>query len=369
MNRKQAPVRLFLIPFAFIYHLITSVRNRLFDWKLLPSERYPVPVICIGNLSAGGAGKTPLTEYLIRLLKPSCRVATLSRGYRRQTGGFVLVTTNSTVAEAGDEPCQIKCKFPDITVAVDANRRRAMRRLLALPPEERPHVVLLDDAMQHRYVSPSLTILLTAYDHLYYDDRLLPAGNLRESARAAARADIVVVTKCREDVQPATLQAIAKTMSLKANQRLYFSAIAYHRVEPLFPSAAAGRTACSLAEISRGEEILLIAGIAHPQPLIERMKSHTGQIRICTFADHHSFTPSDMRQMDRLFRRMASPTRKIICTEKDAMRLKTAAGLPAEWKPFLYYLPVSVAFLPAGGGAAAFDAEIVQHVTSIMNLQ
>jgi tetraacyldisaccharide 4'-kinase len=360
------PVRLFLTPFAFIYHLITSVRNRLFDWKLLPSERYPVPVICVGNLSVGGAGKTPLTEYLIRLLQQPYRVATLSRGYKRTTKGFVLAKANCTAEETGDEPCQIKHKFPDITVAVDANRRRGMQRLLALPLEGRPHVVLLDDAMQHRYVSPSLTIMLTAYDHLYYDDRLLPAGNLRESAQAVDRADIVVVTKCRADVQPAALQAIEKKMSLKANQRLYFSTIAYHQAEPLFPS---GRlSTCSLSEISSGEEILLIAGIAHPQPLVDRMKSYTGNIRICTFPDHHSFSAPDIRQMDRLFRKMTSPTRKIICTEKDAMRLKTSAYLPDEWKPFLYYLPVSVAFLPGGGGDA-FDAEIVKHVTSIINLQ
>lgn len=365
MNRKNAFVRLLLTPFAFIYRLITGVRNMLFEWKVLPSERFPVPVICVGNISVGGTGKTPFTEYLIHLLEKQYRVATLSRGYKRKTKGFVLAKTECTAQEVGDESCQIKHKFPGIIVAVDANRRRGIRRLLALPDGKRPHVILLDDAMQHRYVSPSLTIMLTEYDRLYYDDFMLPAGNLRESVHAAYRADIVVVTKCRKDIKPIQLRIIEKNMSLMANQRLYFSDIVYHKVKPLFPSKRLN--SCFLSEINKNEDVLLITGIANSQPLIDRMKSHFENIHICEFSDHHSFKQSDIQQIDNRFEKMTSPTRKIICTEKDAMRLKTLNNLPDTWKSHLYYLPISVEFLFGRGDN--FDARILKHVVSTINIQ
>ncbi|MDR0394601.1 MAG: tetraacyldisaccharide 4'-kinase [Tannerella sp.] len=365
MNRKSVSIRLLLAPFAFIYRLITDVRNMLFEWKLFPSERFPVPVICVGNISVGGTGKTPFTEYLILLLKRQYRVATLSRGYKRKTKGFVLANADCTAKEVGDESCQVKHKFPDITVAVDANRRRGIRRLLALPAEERPHVILLDDAMQHRYVSPSLIIMLTDYNHLYYKDFILPAGNLRESPRAVYRADIIVVTKCGKDIKPTDLHIIEKKMSLTANQHLYFSDIAYHKAEPLFPSTQSH--SYSLSEIDKDEDILLVTGIANPAPLIDRMKSHFENMHICGFSDHHSFKQSDIRQIDSLFKKMTSSTRKIMCTEKDAVRLKSLAYLPDEWKPCLYYIPISVEFLFGRGNS--FDARILKHIISTTNIQ
>jgi tetraacyldisaccharide 4'-kinase len=362
MNRKHVSIRLILAaPIAFIYRLITEARNMLFEWKLLPSEKFPVPVICVGNITVGGTGKTPFTEYLIRLLtRQPYRVATLSRGYKRRTKGFVLANAACTAGEVGDESCQIKHKFPDITVAVDANRRRGIRRLLSLPAEKRPQVILLDDAMQHRYVSPSLTIMLTDYRRLYCNDRILPAGNLRESPRAAYRADIIVVTKCGKDLNPADLHIIEKKVSPTANQRLYFSDIAYHKAEPVFPSTQP--RSCSLSETDKSEDILLIAGIANPAPLIARMQSHFAHLHVCVFPDHHSFKPSDIRQMDLLFKRMTSSTRKIICTEKDAVRLRSLTHLPDEWKPCLYYIPISVEFLFGRGNG--FDAGILKHITT-----
>ncbi|MDR1380244.1 MAG: tetraacyldisaccharide 4'-kinase, partial [Tannerella sp.] len=210
MRKRNAYIRLLLMPFALVYRLVTDVRNVLFEWNILPSGSFPVPVICIGNIAAGGTGKTPFTEYLVRLLAKQYRVAVLSRGYRRETEGFVLAKETCTARDIGDEPCQIKRKFPDIVVAVDANRRRGIRRLLALPDGERPQIILLDDAMQHRYVQPSLTIMLTEYGNLYYDDILLPAGNLRESVHAVYRADIVVVTKCPENIKPIDLRLMEK---------------------------------------------------------------------------------------------------------------------------------------------------------------
>ncbi|MDR2679696.1 MAG: tetraacyldisaccharide 4'-kinase [Tannerella sp.] len=364
MGRKNAYIRLLLMPFAIIYRMVTDVRNMLFDLNILPSEKFPVPVICVGNISAGGTGKTPFTEYLICLLKDQYRVATLSRGYKRRTKGLVIADENCTADNVGDELCQIKRKFPDIIVAADANRCRAIRRLLALPEGKRPDVILLDDAMQHRYVRASLTIMLTDYNALYYDDDLLPAGNLRESVYAVSRADIVVVTKCREDIKPIELRLMEKNMSLMANQRLYFSGISYHKIEPLFPSK--NMKACSLPEINRNESILLITGVASPQPLIEVMKSCCDDVHVCSFPDHHAFDRLDIQRIDDEFRKITSPSCKIICTEKDAMRLKPLGFLPGKWKSCLYYLPISVTFLP--GRRDDFDAIILKHIISTISI-
>ena len=179
-TNKQYPVAW---PLALCYGLGVRLRNLCFGLGILPSETYPIAVISVGNLSAGGAGKTPLVEYLVRLLSPRYRVAVLSRGYRRKTKGYVLASASSTAREIGDEPSQIKRKYPSITVAVDGHRRRGMRRLLALPEAERPQVVVLDDAFQHRYVRPSLSILVTDSHRLFTRDRLLPVGTLREPLR------------------------------------------------------------------------------------------------------------------------------------------------------------------------------------------
>ncbi|MDR2776002.1 MAG: tetraacyldisaccharide 4'-kinase [Tannerella sp.] len=365
MRRRTAFIRLLLMPFALIYRLATDIRNMLFDMNILPSESFPVPVICIGNISAGGTGKTPFTEYLIRLLGKQYRVAVLSRGYKRETKGFVLAKENSTAKDIGDESRQIKHKFPDITVAADTNRRRGIRCLLALPANERPNVILLDDAMQHRFVLPSLTIMLTDYNSLYYNDYPLPAGYLRESVRAVYRADIVVVTKCRKDIKPIELRLIEKNMSLMANQHLYFSGITYHEIEPLFPSK--NLKSSFLSEINKNENILLITAIANPQPLIDLLKTHFNNIYSCEFPDHHSFNQSDIQYMNDKFRAMTPASRRIICTEKDAARLKSIDFLPVEWESCLYYLPISVTFMFEHEDN--FDTKILKHVISTINMQ
>lgn len=356
-------MRCLLWPLALIYSLAIWLRNQMFEWKILPSEKFPIPVICIGNISVGGTGKTPFTEYLITLLKEQYRVATLSRGYKRKTKGFILANNHSTADEIGDEACQIKQKFPDIMVAVDANRRRGINRLLALPEYERPNVILLDDAMQHRYVVPSLTIMLTEYRNMYYEDYILPVGNLRESVRGAYRADIIVVTKCSDVIKPIDLRIIEKHMSLMASQHLYFSDIKYHRIEAVFPLQA--QYPCSLAELNATENILLIVGIANPQPLVEKIKLYSGNVHTCIFSDHHDFDQSDIKRITVEFQKMSSP-RRIICTEKDAMRLRTLDFLPEEWKASLYYLPISVEFL--FDRAESFDSRILKHVISTINI-
>lgn len=211
-----------LTPFSFLYGIGVRFRNQLFDWKILRTERYDLPIICVGNLTVGGTGKTPHTEYIIRLIKDRYRVAVLSRGYKRKTSGFLLADQRSTSKDIGDEPYQMKRKFPDILVAVDADRRRGIRNLLALPENKRPEVIVLDDAFQHRYVAPTLNILLTDCHRLYTQDKLLPAGRLREPVDGARRADVIIVTKCESYIQPIDFRIIEEDIHLSAYQELYF---------------------------------------------------------------------------------------------------------------------------------------------------
>jgi tetraacyldisaccharide 4''-kinase len=363
MNRKNSNIRFLLLPVALLYSLVVWLRNLLFDWKILPSKKFPVPVICIGNISVGGTGKTPFTEYLIMLLKKQYRVAMLSRGYKRKTKGFILANENCTADEIGDEACQIKQKFPDIIVAVDANRCRGIKRLLALPANKKPNVILLDDAMQHRYVTPSLTIMLTDYNNMFYEDYFLPVGDLREPAGSVSRADLIVVTKCKGVIKPIDLRIIEKNMTLMASQSLYFSEVKYHQMKALFPLKALNP--CVLDEHVGDENILLIAGIANPQYLIDKLGHYFKNIQKFIFPDHHDFTQQDIEKIDSKFRTTPSP-RRIICTEKDAMRLKNLDFLPKEWASNLYYLPISVGFLFERG--ESFDSKILKHVISTINI-
>ena len=364
MNRKNPFLRFLLSPVALIFNMVTWIRNQLFDWKLLPSKQFPIPVICIGNIAVGGTGKTPFTEYLISILKDHYRVAALSRGYKRETKGFRLVSTNSTAIEVGDEACQVKRKFPDIIVAVDEKRSRGINNLLALPEEKRPSVVLLDDAMQHRYVRPSLSIMLTDYQNMYYEDFLLPVGSLRESIKSAYRADIIVVTKCEDVIKPINLRIIEKNMMLLASQHLYFSKIEYYPLKPFSPSLALHP--CLLEELTDEDEILLIAGVAKPQLFFDKLSSCNPHIYACIFPDHHLFTLSDIQKIDLEFQKMTSPNKRIITTEKDAIRLKTVEFLPEKWKPYLYYVPIHVEFLFEKG--EEFDLRIQKHVISTINI-
>lgn len=344
-----------LSPLSFLYGIGVSLRNQLFNWGVLSAERFPVPVICIGNLAVGGTGKTPHTEYMIRLLKDEFRVAVLSRGYKRKSSGFVLSTLQSTSLEIGDEPYQIKQKFPDILVAVDANRCRGIRYLLDLPKGQEPEVILLDDALQHRYVTPSLSIVLTDYHQLFYYDKLMPVGLLREPASGIRRADMVIVTKCDEDLKPIEYRIIEESMTLLAHQRLYFTHIAYSELQPLFPDTAIPVKRC---DIRKENEILLISGIASPVHFINEMSKYSDYVKVMTYPDHHAFSKSDFKRMQEVFEKMASPGKLIIVTEKDAARMQTDPHLPEEWKRLLYFLPIEIEFCLDRN----FGEEIKKHI-------
>ena len=356
-TENNIKIHTLLSPLSFLYGLGVRFRNQLFDWKCLKSESYPIPVICIGNLAVGGTGKTPHTEYIIRLLKDTYRIAVLSRGYKRKTTGFILANEQSTSLEIGDEPYQMKHKFPDILIAVDADRREGIGKLLALPTELQPEVILLDDAFQHRYVTPSFSIVLTDYHRLFYNDKLLPAGRLREPICGIRRADMVIVTKCEEDMKPIEYRIIEENMKLLAHQSIHFTHIAYADIRPVFTTHA---KTLSRYEIRKEDELLVLSGIASPDGFIKEARKLSDKVTPLIFPDHHAFEKSDIRHIKNVFDKMSSTGRYILVTEKDAARLIDNPYIPEEWKTCMYYLPITIEFCLD----KKFDDEIKKHITT-----
>ncbi len=231
-------LKIILIPLSWIYATVIAIRNLLFEWNILKSEEYDIPVVCVGNISAGGSGKTPHTEMLVRLLSPYYNIAVLSRGYNRKTSGYYEVKVDSMVKTVGDEPKQIKLKYPNVVVVVCENRRKGIRTLR----KNHPHInlIILDDGFQHRYVECWLNIVLTDHSHPYYEDRLLPWGRLREPVRAVSRAHVVVLTKAADTIKPIDLRLISKSLDMSPYQSLFFTRMAqstlchcFHRRVPI----------------------------------------------------------------------------------------------------------------------------------------
>ena len=317
-------LRLLLFPFAILYGLITSIRNFLFDKGFLKSTSFPIPVIAVGNLSVGGTGKTPQIEYLIRLLTENYQVATLSRGYKRKSEGFVLADETSNAEILGDEPFQYYQKFPNIQVAVDANRTNGIQQLLR--QQNPPEIVLLDDAFQHRKVKADLYVLLTAYNDLYADDFILPLGNLRESRSGANRAKIVIVTKCPESLSEVEKLEIEAKLNLNNDQKLFFTTIRY---DHLVYSKCKEIPVLGIHKRNK----LLLAGIAKPEPFFNFLKNDGD--KIMTFSDHHHFSESEIDEI-----KSKANQRLIVTTEKDYVRIKDNFS-PEQ----LYFLPIQTAFL------------------------
>lgn len=333
-----------LFPFAILYGFITGIRNFLFDKGILKSYSFDVPVIAVGNLSVGGTGKTPQIEYLIRLLSPNYKVATLSRGYKRQSKGFVLADSSSNAAILGDEPFQFFSKFKNIQVAVDANRKNGIEQLLSHTPK--PDIILLDDAFQHRKVQAGFYILLTSYDDLYSEDLMLPTGNLRESRNGAKRAHLIIVTKCPAGLSVEEQNKIRIKLKLNFNQELYFSCIEYD------DSVYSVNKTLKVSEIKNVDKLLL-AGIAKPEPFFAYLQGEINDKMV--YPDHHHFTDFDIKKIQN-----KAKNKIIITTEKDYVRLK--GTVPAEQ---LFYLPIKSQFI---ADAENFDKNILNYVgTSTRN--
>lgn len=318
-------VRKILFPLSIVYDGITSLRNVLFNKGILKSTQFDFPVIVVGNLSVGGSGKTPQIEYLIRLLKDNYRVAVLSRGYKRSSKGFLLANENTNVSEMGDEPFQYYSKFRNILVAVDEDRVHGIRQLRKL--DETPDIVLLDDAYQHRKVDSKFNILLTPYNDLYVDDFVLPTGNLRESKSGSKRAKIVVVTKCPDGLSDLEMVSIKEKLKLKETQKLFFSKVSYADV------IRKENETIPLNSL-KNYSILLITGIANPQPMIDFFKSKNLNFNHLKYSDHHNFSTREIDQIRKEFEDIPSEKKLIVTTEKDFMRLKE--------KLDIYYLEIEI---------------------------
>ena len=328
-----------LLPLSWLYGMGSKLRNILFEMGVLKTRSFQIPVISVGNITVGGTGKTPHVEYLVRLLKDQFRVAVLSRGYKRKSKGFIKTDKQTTMPEIGDEPYQMKQKFPGITIAVDKNRCHGIDMLTE--QDSKLDVILLDDAFQHRYVKPGINILLVDYHRLIIYDKLLPAGRLREPLSGKDRADIVIVTKCPKDLKPMEYRVVTKAMHLYPYQRLYFTTLEYTDLQPLFETSQQNiPTLDSLNDT----HVLLLTGIASPEQLVHDLSPFTSHLSPLTFADHHQFGRKDVQLINDTFAALPSP-KLIITTEKDATRLNLVEGLSDEVKKNIYILPVHIIFM------------------------
>ena len=346
-----------LLPLSWCYGMVVRLRNMLFDMGVLKSRAFSVPVISVGNITVGGTGKTPHVEYLIKLLQDVGRVAVLSRGYKRDTRGFVMADDTATARSIGDEPMQIKKNFPKAIVAVDGNRVRGIRRLLEQVPDI--DVIVLDDAFQHRYVKPGINILLVDYHRLIIYDRLLPAGRMREPLNGKNRADMVIVTKCPKELKPMEYRVLTKAMDLFPYQSLFFTTFDYSPLSPVFGSSDGASPATeapggetrgggvhTLSSLA-GYNVLLLTGIASPRQLkedLEKLSSNSTRVVTLSFPDHHRFRSKDVSRINSRFEALPQP-RCIVTTEKDAARLREAEGLTREVRRSMYELPVHVSFM------------------------
>lgn len=357
-EKNSVKIRRAMQPLAWLYGVGVNFRNKLFDKKIFKQHSFDVPIICIGNLTVGGTGKTPHIEYLIRLLSPSYKVAVLSRGYKRKSRGFKIVDIDSKPRDVGDEPLQIKQKFNKVLVAVDRDRVSGIRKILSIEKEERPDVILLDDGFQHRHVLPSLSILLVDSNRPVFEDQLLPAGSLREPLKGKDRASIVIVTKCDPDMQPIDFRIYTNGLNLYAYQQLFFTGFDYGMIVPLFPELQIEPLELHAL---RKKHVFLVAGIAYPKPLVDKLEQVIYNLYTKFYPDHHTFTEKDIESIRELTETVEDNNKIILTTEKDAVRLKALPFLDEEMKKRLYYIPIRVSFIN-DKEQELFNKNILDHV-------
>lgn len=327
------PIRILLVPISILYGAIVWLRNRLYDKQVLKTTSFNLPVICVGNLSAGGTGKSPMVEFLLKHLHKTYNVAVLSRGYKRKTKGYSLAKAGTTALEIGDEPMQFHQKFPDVSIAVGEERAVAIPMLLHDRPDTQ--VIILDDAFQHRAVKAGMNIVLTDYSNLFTRDYYLPTGDLRDERASYKRAEVLIVTKCPPALTLEEKQAIEKEIKPLPNQKVFFSAIRYGQPYHILTK--------NTAELSAETEVLLVSGIANPEPLKKYLHEVADTYYELLYGDHHIFSIDDLKEIKKKFSQMQATQKLIITTEKDAVRLikfeQQLQDLP------LYVLPIEVQFL------------------------
>jgi tetraacyldisaccharide 4'-kinase len=333
--------RFLLFPFCLLYDLVTRIRNVFFDIGFFKEKWFKLPVIVVGNLSVGGTGKTPQIEYLIRFLKDNFQIGILSRGYKRKTKGFLLLNRTHSAEDVGDEPLQYFKKFRNINVAVHTNRVEGIERLLQ---EKQPEVILLDDAYQHRKVKASFYILLTKYKDLFVDDFILPTGNLRESSQGAKRANFIVVTKCPENIDVAEQNSIKSKLD-KFNKPVFFTTISYAKT-------LKGTALVSMDDLKEFK-VLLITGIANPNPLLDYLTQKGIDYLHLKFPDHHDFSLLEVNEIQQKFEDLNGIKKLILTTEKDYVRLEKKLEV-------LYFLEIETSFID--DQKLVFDALIKLHI-------
>ena len=347
------PLKYLLLPFAWLYGVGVVVRNRLFDWQILKSKSFDLPVIGIGNLSAGGTGKTPMAEYILKLLlENGYKPALLSRGYGRQSSGFMEVLTDSDASLTGDEPFQVKRKFPEAFVAVCEDRVKGIETILSSNPET--NVIVLDDSFQHRYVKPGFNILLTDYNRPYYSDLLLPAGMLREPISGRKRADIIIMTKCPEHIDASSKEKIKSKLKPSSSQEVYFTSISYQSLKNINDEDS-----LQLSNL-KDYKIILFTGIANTAPLENFLKEIKTDFQLIKYPDHHYFSADNIEKIISTWKSISSDHKILITTEKDWCRMEGTeqaelfSGLP------LYFLPIAVQWNEAE--KINFDRTIFKYV-------
>ncbi|UYQ95275.1 tetraacyldisaccharide 4'-kinase [Chitinophaga horti] len=324
-----------LYPFSLLYGLIMWVRNRLYDKGVLTAVDFDLPVIAVGNLSVGGTGKTPHVEYLIRLLKDHFRMATLSRGYNRKTKGFYLADEYSTAAEIGDEPMQFHQKFPGISVCVGEERMLAIPQLLM----ERPYIqgILLDDAFQHRSVKPGKNIMITEYSRPFFRDHVVPFGRLREGRSGYQRADVIIVSKCPDNLAVPEKEQFLKDINPLPHQRVFFTSLRYGALYNMLDGEP--------VHLDAGENVLVVCGIARPEPLVQHLQTRFSKVYLLPFPDHYYYSRKDLEKMKLELERTEGSPKIIITTEKDAVRLHLLRDIIKELQLPIAVLPVEISFL------------------------
>ena len=342
--------RYLLLPLSFLYSIVLWVRNKLYDKNWVKSASFNFPIICVGNLAVGGTGKTPMVEYLLRLLKRDYAVATLSRGYKRKTVGFGIANNSTTALDIGDEPMQFHLKFPGVTVSVGEERLVAIPQLLHDKPAT--EVIILDDAFQHRQVKAGLNILLTDYADLYTRDFLLPAGDLRDIKQSANRAEIIIITKCKHNLGEEERRQIIKELKLVDNQQVFFTKILYSDPYHLFTK--------KVIDITQSSDVLLVCGIANPKPLKDFLTSQVHTYDMLRYPDHHIFNIDDLQEIKKQFEKIQSQNKIILTTEKDGVRLTKFEN---ELNDFpLYVIPIEHTFM--FNEKEKFDGQVVTFITS-----
>lgn len=342
MNDRNSILTALLFPFSVLYGAGVFLRNVCFDAGIFASREFSLPVISVGNITVGGTGKTPHVEYIISMLKDEFRIAVLSRGYKRKSRGFILASTISGIEDVGDEPLQIKNKFPEVEVALSENRVKGISKILSYNPGIQ--LIILDDGFQHRWVKPGISILLVDYNRPVSKDHLLPAGRLRENIYSMRRAAIVIVTKCPSVLLPIDRRIIKNELNLLPWQSLFFTGFSYNHPVPVFPEGDP-IPEWEKFRARKSQHILMVTGIATPEVFYRHLQEFSENIEQLSYPDHHNFTRKDIERIEKRFNAMDSTQKIILTTEKDAMRFQNISGIDPSLKSKMYYVPVSIQFI------------------------